>query len=48
MAAAVANFDNSSIPIEDPEIGTVKFYVKKWGDLSNPGINFEEIPSRPC
>ena len=48
MAAAIVNFDDLSISNEDPEIGTVKFYLKKWGDQSQQGITFEEIPSRSC
>ena len=32
IAAAVTAFDGSSEDITDPEIGQVKFYMKRFGD----------------
>ena len=48
VAAAVTSFDQSVESEEDESIGTMKFYMKKWGTEGEPGIIFEEVPLRPC
>ncbi len=48
VAAAVTSYDGGGEPIEDPSIGTVKFYLKQWGLDGNPGITFAEVTTRPC
>ena len=46
VAAAVTNYDGDPNSIEDPEIGTVKFYLKQWGVDGKQGVNFLELASR--
>ena len=36
VAAAVTAFDGSSVNIQDPEVGEVKFYLKSW-DVEDVG-----------
>ena len=48
VAAAVTSYDGESFDIEEERIGTVKFYEKKWGFDGSRGIQFTEIPQRPC
>ena len=45
IGAAITAYDGSSEDITDPEIGEVKFYMKKFGDEP---IQFVELPSVPC
>ena len=33
VAAAITAYDGSPADITDPEIGEVKFYMKKFGDV---------------
>ena len=49
MAAAITDFDGSSDTVEHPEIGELKFYLKKW-DRYDPavGFGFYELETRPC
>ena len=53
IAAGVISFeDDPSVGTkEDPEIGTLKFYLKAW-DFNDPvtggELTFTEIPLRPC
>ena len=49
VAAAVTAFDGSSVDIQDPEVGEVKFYLKSWDvDDVNYGLKFTELKSRLC
>ena len=51
LAAGVTDYSSNEEPIEDPEIGTIKFIKKTWDstDLDGGGaFKFEEIPTRPC
>ena len=49
FAAGITSYDEERNPIEDPEIGTIKFYYKSW-DVANENdtLKFTEIPTRPC
>ena len=51
IAAAITAYDSETEPIEDPEVGEIKFYLKQW-DVENidaaESIQFIEIPTRPC
>ena len=53
IAAGVVSFedDPNDGTYEDPEIGTLKFYMKSW-DFNDPATNgelfFNEVPIRPC
>ena len=51
MAAAVTGYNAKTEPVEDPEVGEIKFYQKLW-DVANVDaaetLSFIEIPSRPC
>lgn len=49
FAAGLTNYDGLSSPVEDPQIATLKFYLKVW-NASDPDIEFgfHEIPSRFC
>ena len=51
IAAAMTSYDSETEPIEDPEVGEIKFYHKIW-DVANfesgTTIQFIEIPTRPC
>ena len=49
MAAAVTSFDGSSEDITDPEIGEIKFYLKRWDvDGEIKGVFFKELETRVC
>ena len=50
VAAAITEYDRDPNPIEDPEVGTLKMYLKKWDvyDEENGGVTFEEVVLRPC
>ena len=50
VSAAVIRYDYTTEPIEDPDIGTLKFFLKSWNiyDGENGFLKFEEIPTRPC
>ena len=49
FAAAITNYDGTTDPIEDPEVGTLKLYYKSWDvEAENGSLKFEEIPTRPC
>ena len=49
VAAAVTSFDGSSRIEEDPDIGTIKFYLKYWSiDKTNVEFGFKELPSKLC
>ena len=51
IAAAITDYTSNSEPVEDPEIGEIKFYHKSW-DVANleatEMVQFKEIPTRPC
>lgn len=47
IAAAFVDFKDESV-IEDPEIGQLKFYYKRWDDSNETKLEFEEIPQRLC
>ena len=49
VAAAVTAFDGSSVDIQDPEVGEVKFYLKNWDvDEVNYSLKFTQLKSRIC
>jgi hypothetical protein len=49
LAFGITKFDGDSKSIEDPTIGTVKAYYKKWGGKDDgDGIVLEPIPTRRC
>ena len=50
MAAAITEYDSNPNPIEDPEVGIIKMYLKKWDvyDEERQGVTFEEVALRPC
>ena len=50
VAAAITNYNNDPRPIEDPDIGILKMYLKTWNvyDEENGSLTFKEIPLRPC
>ena len=39
VVAAITAYDDSSEIIEDPEIGTIKIYIKWWRDSSEGDID---------
>lgn len=49
IAAGITAYDGSPDPIEDPEIGTLKIYLKYWGmpDLGE-GFGFKELETELC
>ena len=51
VAAAITGYNSNTEPVEDPEVGEIKFYQKLW-DVANTEatetIQFIEIPSHPC
>ena len=49
FAAGVTNYDGEDFQIEDPQIATLKMYMKVW-NASDPDVSFgfHEIPSRFC
>ena len=47
IAAGVTRYDSTAEVVEDPDYGTVKFYLKSYG-LGEPGIAFDELPTRMC
>ena len=49
IAAGVFSFEENFK--EDPEVGTIKFYIKSWdteNEETHGAIKFEEIKTRPC
>ena len=34
--------------IEDPEVGTVKMYLKSWNMKEDSGVQFEEVSTSFC
>ena len=50
VAAAIIAYDFDPEPIEDLDIGSLKFYMKTWNiyDEDNGKLTFTEIPTRPC
>ena len=49
VAAAITAYDGKSDVIEDPEIGTIKFYIKYWNhpELGDK-FGFHELDSSLC
>ena len=51
LAAGISSYDDTRVPIEDEEIGTIKLYEKSW-DVANVDttgtLEFNEIPTRKC
>ena len=45
IAAAVTAYDGSGEDITDPEVGEVKFYMKRFGDVL---LQFTELGIVPC
>lgn len=49
IAAAVTAYDGSPEPIEDPEIGTLKIYLKYWGHPQfGEDFGFKELKTELC
>ena len=50
VAAAITAYDGSSEVIEDPEIGTLKMYIKYWGNYegSDGSFGFREVETELC
>ena len=49
VAAGVTTYNGNSGLIEDPEIGTVKFYLKYYGHPElGEGFGFHELKSDYC
>ena len=49
VAAGVINYDGSEVPIEDPEIGTLKFYIKHFTNADFEGnLGFHVLESDYC
>lgn len=49
VAAGVTRYDGNEQLIEDPSIGQLKFYYKKWGGEETSGtVQFTEIATKPC
>ena len=51
IASAVTKYDGSSEVVEQPEMGTIQFYLKKWGDVDDSGkeeFRFERLPTKQC
>ena len=51
VAAAITSYDGSSENIEDPEIGTIKMYIKYWREnieevADDEGFGFREIKTK--
>ena len=46
IAAAITAYDGSPDDITDPEIGEVKFVMKRWG--GDVLLEFTELPTVPC
>ena len=49
VAAAITSYDGKPDIVEDPEIGEIKFFMKKW-DVYDPSVEFgfTELETRPC
>ena len=47
IAAGLTEYDGSNGLIEDPEIGTIKFYLKSFSHDEHK-LSFTEVESRPC
>ena len=51
IAAAVTSYDSSPKEIEDPDIGTLKMYLKGWDNYdeeTNGAVVWTEMKLRPC
>ena len=50
VAAAVIDYsDSTSSSIEDPEIGSIKMYLKSWGVYDSDGkVTFKEVKTAFC
>ena len=48
IAFALTNYDSNPDPIEDPDYGVVKAYLKSWGNTGDSGVNFIELSTRFC
>ena len=50
VAAGVVSLKSGGSPesVEDPEIGTVKMYLKSWNMKEDAGVQFEEISTSFC
>ena len=51
VAAAITDYDGSSESIEDPEIGTIKMYIKYWRENlevagDDEGFGFREVKTK--
>ena len=47
LAAAITKFDGDPEPIEDEEVGVIRFVIKSWtGPLDS--VVFTELPMRRC
>ena len=50
LAVAVTAYDESDEVIEDPSIGTLKMYIKYWGNYEghDGSFGFRELVTRQC
>ena len=48
IGASITSYDANTASIEDEEIGSLKFYLKKWNVDKGEYVSFEELPTGPC
>ena len=48
IGASITAYDGNTASIEDEEIGTLKFYLKKWNVETGEYLIFQELPTGSC
>lgn len=48
IAFGITGYDDVTEAIDDPRYGRTKGVYKTWGHEDEIGVNFEEIPMKPC
>ena len=48
VAFGITAYDDVTESIDDPRYGRTKGVYKTWGQEDQIGVNFEEIPMKPC
>ena len=48
LTFALTAYDNERESIEDPQYGVLRPYYKSWGLKESIGVEWEELPTRPC